>query len=107
MRKRRHSEHVGCFLCAALLVSEQPSNLERQSFVASLPLYLPDSVYQCLLENLKYERTIETSSLPKEASNCETENTDRTTEGGDGCIKCIQYRASDPMSSQVTFNLLD
>jgi hypothetical protein len=70
-------------------------------------LYLPDPVYQCLLENLKYERTIETSSLPKKASYCEMENTGRTTKGGDGRIQRIQYRTSGPISNQVTFNLLD
>jgi hypothetical protein len=74
---------------------------------ADLPLYLPDPLYQCLLEHLKYERTIETSFLPKEASNCETGNTDRTTNGSGGRIQRIQYRASGPVSNQVTFNLLD
>src|SRR5580704_12575254 len=67
----------------------------------------PGPVDQCLLENWKYERTIETSSLPKEASSCEMGNTDRTTKGGDGCTQCIQYRTSGPISNQVTFNLLD
>jgi hypothetical protein len=40
-RTKSHSEHARCFLCATLSVSEQPSNLERQSSGADLPIISP------------------------------------------------------------------
>lgn len=78
-------------------------------FGANLPLYLPGPVYWCLLEYLKYERTIKTSSLPKEGPNCETAGIDGTTKDGGGCTQRTQrtqYRTSGPVSIQVAFNLL-